>query len=284
MQRVKTATATTDNPGYTDSGTPGFFKTGDPLQGIPATVPGAEWFNMAQEELVNAILAAGLELDPLDDTQLLQAIQSMVSDSTGNLAGVVVLSAASTLTESALGKLIRLTGASAYATTLPLAAGVVSGSRLRIVNNGTAAMTVARQGTDSIYAPTLAVVTSLSLSAGDSLDVMSDGTAWYILGGTVALKYASGAFGYSNSYQRLPSGLILQWGSFVSSAAGDVDVTFPLVFPTALRSVVTSPAVAAGTGYFSTQHDGTVSGFKGASWSATTTRVSATVSYVAFGN
>lgn len=38
--------------------------------------------------------------------------------------------------------------------------------------------------------------------------------------------------------QTLPSGLILQWGQVTTSAAVDTAVTFPMVFPTALFSLV----------------------------------------------
>lgn len=42
----------------------------------------------------------------------------------------------------------------------------------------------------------------------------------------------------ASGYQRLPGGLILQWGEVTTSASGDVSVTFPLAFPTACASVI----------------------------------------------
>lgn len=41
----------------------------------------------------------------------------------------------------------------------------------------------------------------------------------------------------SNGYQKLPGGLILQWGKVTSVAAGGNTVTFPLAFPTAALNV-----------------------------------------------
>ena len=41
----------------------------------------------------------------------------------------------------------------------------------------------------------------------------------------------------ANGYQRLPSGLIIQWGSSIGSTAVDVAVTFPIAFPSALYFV-----------------------------------------------
>lgn len=41
-----------------------------------------------------------------------------------------------------------------------------------------------------------------------------------------------------NGYQKLPGGLIIQWGSTITSAGGTVAVTFPIAFPSAAFSVV----------------------------------------------
>lgn len=40
----------------------------------------------------------------------------------------------------------------------------------------------------------------------------------------------------ANGYQKIPGGLIIQWGS-VSVATGGVSVTFPIAFPTAVYAV-----------------------------------------------
>lgn len=79
MERVKTPTAVAEKPAYSTDGTPGYFRHGDPVQSIPPTVPGQDWFNQVQEELVNVILEAGIELDPEDDSQLAQAVQALIA-------------------------------------------------------------------------------------------------------------------------------------------------------------------------------------------------------------
>ena len=52
--------------------------------------------------------------------------------------------------------------------------------------------------------------------------------------GLVRLGQFSASIG-SNGYQKLPSGLIIQWGYLVTgtTSAGNVVVTFPVAFPTA---------------------------------------------------
>lgn len=79
MYPVKTATAVTSMPAYTEGGTPGYFTSGNAVAGIPATVPGEHWFNMTQEELLNVIRAAGLTPSPTDDTQLREAILALIA-------------------------------------------------------------------------------------------------------------------------------------------------------------------------------------------------------------
>ena len=79
MQRVKTSTAVANKAAYSETGTPGHFTNGDAVAGIPATVPGQDWFNMVQEELLNVIKAAEIDPNSTDDTQLAQAIAKLLA-------------------------------------------------------------------------------------------------------------------------------------------------------------------------------------------------------------
>ena len=51
--------------------------------------------------------------------------------------------------------------------------------------------------------------------------------------------YTAGASKTQNGYQKLPSGVILQWGGAVTTPTG-IRVNFPIAFPTALFRIVTS--------------------------------------------
>lgn len=82
-----------------------------------------------------------------------------------------------------------------------------------------------------------------TLAAKEEITVYSDGTA---LRGKVITGVAVSDFGASlsaNGYQRLPSGLIMQWGAYTSEIIWDNDypITFPIAFPTACRSVNAIP-------------------------------------------
>ena len=82
MFRVDTSTATDSPPTPSPAGTPGYFRSGNPQAGIPATIPGADWFNTMQEELAGLVEHYGLNLDKTDRTQLRQAIEAAIAAAT----------------------------------------------------------------------------------------------------------------------------------------------------------------------------------------------------------
>jgi len=57
----------------------GMHTDGDALADVPRTIVNADTMNTHQEEIANAVLAAGLTLNPADQTQLLQAIKALAS-------------------------------------------------------------------------------------------------------------------------------------------------------------------------------------------------------------
>jgi hypothetical protein len=62
------------------SGTPDrYFAGGDPVTGTGGTIVEAEWLNMVQEELTNAVIAGGLVPNKGDRAQLSQAIRNIAS-------------------------------------------------------------------------------------------------------------------------------------------------------------------------------------------------------------
>lgn len=78
MQRVKRSTAVAVLPSPPAGGTPGYFAQPNPQGGVPATIPGYEWYNNVQEELLAVIEAQGLTASDTDRTQLRQAIGKMI--------------------------------------------------------------------------------------------------------------------------------------------------------------------------------------------------------------
>lgn len=138
------------------------FHDGDPTQGIEGTIVEAEWMNNSQgatrdvqQEIINVLTAAGITPDPANQSQLLLALQQMISgDIDVALEGVLL--AVNNLSEIAVG------GESAQEQT-----------RINI-GCGTAATHDAEDFLPSNYQPPAAPVTSVNgetgaveLAAGD---------------------------------------------------------------------------------------------------------------------
>jgi len=77
MNRVDTSTAVFNIPAQETPGTPGYFSKGNPGSGLPATVPGQDWFNAVQEELLAVIEAAGITPNKANTAQVLEAINKI---------------------------------------------------------------------------------------------------------------------------------------------------------------------------------------------------------------
>ena len=50
----------------------------------------------------------------------------------------------------------------------------------------------------------------------------------------------------TSGYQKLPGGLIIQWGSFTTSSSGYTNITFPIAFPTAFLNITGTASAGDG--------------------------------------
>jgi hypothetical protein len=166
--------------------------------------------------------------------------------------GETVVSTTGTLTaQGVAGRLVVGGSGSATTQTLPLANTVPVGTAIAFFNSGAGAMTVQRQGTDTLDGA--GGGTSIVLAQVDSAVFESNGVGtWRLIGGTAQLPFIP-SFGKSlasSGYQKLPGGLIIQWGQVNTSSSAETSFTFPIAFPTAVYQIGVTYQNGAGSGAF----------------------------------
>lgn len=156
----------------------------------------------------------------------------------GNFQSVVPIGTAVTLTAADAGKSYSMNAGSSIV--LPLYSTVVAGASFLIINAETSVKTITRQGSDLIYGVTNGSfsnsATSVTLQSGDWCIIAANNAQWEVIAGSVLMTLATGPFGASLAqpgYQKLPSGLIIQWGAYTFSGSASAAVTFPIAFPNA---------------------------------------------------
>lgn len=203
------------------------------------------------------------------------ATTEFVQRALGNTRSFVSITESITLTAADSGRCYALGGVTASSTiTLPLVSSCPTGVKFEFLNVGTNVLTITRQGSDLIY-PQGNGVTSFALGVGDSLVVESSGTSWVAVGGSVQLGYAA-KFGASlgkPGYQKLPSGLVMVWGTTpASSASAAVATTYPLALTSVFSAHISAGnSAAAHFARFDTNPSGT--GFTSSVWNTSGARV-----------
>ena len=266
----------------------GLFFGGDPATNTKGTVVTDDWLNAIQEELAAVVEGLGGTLDPNDSgqlfdwllasfamksgsaTQLFRAALAAQFDSSSYVAttafvkrmglqfsNVLLITGATVLTAADAGKLIWLAGAGGYNITLPVLSTMITGATFEFFSSSGVACPVIRAGTDELFLNG-AGGSTVSIGNGDTLRVTANtGTGWAANGGSAQIG-KSAAFGSSlaaNGYQKLPSGLIVQWGGTGNITAGSAQaVTYPIAFPSGMQGCSVSPSYAttgAGAAYMS---------------------------------
>jgi hypothetical protein len=155
----------------------------------------------------------------------------------GNYAGVSSYTTSATAVASDAGKFIYLAGAGGSTFTLPATVGMSDGFTITLFTN--TAWTIAANSGQAIWNSTngSGSRSSFLTTNGDNVELTFLAGNWYFSGGSAALKYTGGfASSFtSNGYQKLPSGLIIQWMSGTAGGSStSANNIFPIAFPNAL--------------------------------------------------
>jgi hypothetical protein len=208
---------------------------------------------------------------PQFDNTIRAATTAFVQKQGVQYSGVTLLGANTTLTASQAGGVFWLTGTPAFTITLPTASTCPIGAVFKFWAPTTAGATIARASTDVIQMNGNSV-NSIVLSGGDTLElVYGSPGVWVATSGSVQLGF-SGAFLASQTtsgYQRLPTGILIQWGP-ISCAAGTTSTgTFPLAFPANCFAVTLTGLQATGNQQaYATLNNKNLTGFNWNAFSA----------------
>lgn len=164
-----------------------------------------------------------------NDTERL-ATTEFVQRALGNLAGTTNVSTSTTLLTSNAGMGVAVTMAGAGQTvSLPDASTVPAGSGYLLINLGQPYI-LARSGANNLSTDGSSK-TSFTIPTGGAVLATSNGGSTWLITGPGVLSQQGDMLGSlaASGYQKLPSGLIIQWGTTTAA-----NVTFPIAFPTAL--------------------------------------------------
>ncbi|WP_423197461.1 hypothetical protein DFLDMN_001078 [Cupriavidus sp. H19C3] len=176
--------------------------------------------------------------DQFDNTKRI-ATMDAVQRAVGNMAGVATFVQTGSVSASVAGKWINCAmTATGQVLTLPALSAVPDGATFIFQSLGNQPFTIVRAGTDQMSANG-GIITGVLVKPGDVAIFTRAGGALWAFSGSAALRVNNSDlfglwWGSSIGYQRLPSGLILQWTSgTVPHNALQSSLAWPIAFPSA---------------------------------------------------
>ncbi|WP_339490589.1 phage tail protein [Pseudomonas rhizophila] len=146
----------------------------------------------------------------------------------------ISVNASTVLGNTSVGGIVSASSSTAINVTLPPTGPVGPGAMIMVLSGGSGAVTLLASNGEQITNASSSAIT-LVLGQGDSALLTRLTGEWRLVGGSLSNKHSS-QFGASlsvNGSQKLPSGLILQWGSFQCPANSTNTITLPVTFPNA---------------------------------------------------
>lgn len=222
------------------------LETTDPVTGGPGGVANRQAQALLNRTLyLKNALAAALPLadgstavtQPQFDSDNSVATTAFVQRAMGNVQGFVAYTASQVLTAAQSGFLIGFASTTAAATfTLPTPVGQAGKLKYMFTNYSAYSLTLTTPAGVFTHGNGLSSIVVLS---GSCVSIVADGSNWQLTDGDTYLQYSPlfGSVKALNGYQKIPGGLIFQWGSAVFSAAGS-SISYPIAFPNACLSIM----------------------------------------------
>ncbi|KVO90028.1 hypothetical protein WK92_17890 [Burkholderia ubonensis] len=239
--------------------TPGIrqFETSDPVEGGPDGIDNVPLRQLANRTRylkdVQDAQAGGLEMKaplaspaftgspqapvpPQFDNTSKIATTAFVQRALGNFnassgTGSGIIAAAVTLTNDDVGGFHYFNGPTNQTATLPSEVGLPPGAAIAFQRGAQYSLTIGTNKANAIIDTTIGLASSITLTTGEFVVLVWSGTYWQTFGTytqRVGQPFANSLT--SSGYQKLPSGLIIQWGLGATSGQTGT-VTFPIAFP-----------------------------------------------------
>lgn len=164
-------------------------------------------------------------------------------------SGITEAGVGGSMDNSQVGGILRITSATGVTVVTPPVAPVDDGATVTVLNAGVGSVTLNPAASSTIVDVIGNTVTPV-VRQGESIVLTKTGTSWRVTGGTYATSSlpSFAASLTANGYQKLPSGMILQWATAASIAAGGTgSVTLPLAFPTGALFAIANTSASAGS-------------------------------------
>ncbi|KUZ83272.1 gp53-like domain-containing protein [Burkholderia ubonensis] len=261
--------------------TPGIrqFETSDPVEGGPDGIDNVPLRQLANRTRflkdVQDAQAGGLEMKaplaspaftgspqapvpPQFDNTSKIATTAFVQRALGNFnassgTGSGILAATMALTNDDIGGFHYFNGPTNQTATLPSEVGLPPGAAITFQRGAQYSLTIGTNKANAIIDTTIGLASSITLTTGEFVVLVWSGTYWQAFGTytqRVGQPFANSLT--SNGYQKLPSGMIVQWGAVTCpanySANQVIYFNFPIAFPNqALQFVGSNSGIAVAT-------------------------------------
>lgn len=215
------------------------------------------------------------------------ATTGFVQRALGNRQNLNGINANYTAVAADVGKVIaaNVTG---LTLTLPLSTSLPAGSVIgSYANIPSGTMAFAVQGSDKLnVGGSGQLLTTASIYYGESCDWVTDGAGnWYAVGRSAFLGNTGSFLNVkgTSGYQKLPSGIIMQWGTGTTTTGGPATFTYPIPFPTGVMTSVGTVIASNSTLSTLALSPGTSSIIASTYNTATSAYTAASVDYLVFG-
>ncbi len=192
-----------------------------------------------------------------DGTNLI-ATTAFVQRALGNHSTVSSVVASTALTAAYAGQYIVAYSTTQFTITLPAVTSVLAGTSFQIYNASATTHIVATIGKSYLYGSGVFNGATVNLDGYCGYTITSDGANWLVsssqytatptssslLTRVVNIDYLRNQFlgvFSASGYQKLTSGMIIQWGKTYAPDDTYTQITFPIAFPTACVSVTANP-------------------------------------------